>query len=111
VDPSLSRDERSLQRFFNTSAFRLPSGFAFGNLGRNTGTGPGQINFDFATFKNFPVDGEGRRTVQFRAEFFNVMNSPQFATPNRTFGTPQFGTITDVINDNRDIQMGLKFIW
>jgi len=107
----LSRDERTLERFFNTAAFRLPTGFAFGNLGRNTGIGPGQVNFDFAVFKNFKFESEGQRALQFRAEFFNVMNTPQFATPNRTFGTPQFGTITDTINDNRDIQLGLKLIW
>jgi hypothetical protein len=107
----LPRDQRTLERFFNTAVFRLPAGFAFGNLGRNTATGPGQVNFDFATFKNFPLGAEGKRMLQFRAEFFNILNTPQFATPNRTFGTPQFGTITDTINDNRDIQIGLKFIW
>ncbi len=107
----LKRDQRSVTRFFDTSAFRLPAGFAFGNLGRNTGTSPGQVNFDFAAFKNFPVGGERGRIVQFRAELFNIMNTPQYATPNRIFGTPQFGSITDVISDNRDVQMGLKFIW
>ena len=35
------------------------------------------------------------------------MNHPQFQIPERTFNTPQFGTITSTINDNRDIQLGL----
>jgi hypothetical protein len=111
INPNLPRNQRTLDRFFNTAAFKLPSGFAFGNLGRNTDIGPGQVNFDFATFKNFPFGEGSKRMVQFRAEFFNLLNTPQFATPNRIFGTPQFGTITDTINDNRDVQMGLKFIW
>ncbi len=111
ISPELPRSQRSVDHFFNTAAYKLPSGFVFGNAGRNTGESPGQINFDFAAFKNFPLRGEGKQVLQFRAEFFNLMNTPQFATPNRTFGTPQFGTITDTINDNRDIQMGLKFIW
>ena len=69
------------------------------------------MNFDFSVFKNIPIDSESKRALQFRAEFFNLMNTPQFQVPNRTFGTPQFASITETINDNRDIQLGLKFIW
>src|SRR5262249_33264197 len=111
ISPDLSRDERSVERFFNPAAYKLPVGFAFGNAGRNTGTGPGHVNLDFAVFKNIAIDSEARRKLQFRAEFFNFTSTPQFQVPNRTFGTPQFASITETINDNRDIQVGLKFIW
>jgi hypothetical protein len=111
LNASLPSDQRTVQAWFNTSAFVLPAGYAFGNVGRDTGTGPGQINFDFAAFKNFSVDAEGKRRLQFRVELYNILNHPQFAPPNRIFGTPQFGTISAVVNDQRDIQMGLKFIW
>ena len=111
ISPHLSADERSPQRFINAAAFAIPAGFAFGNTGRNVGTGPSQTNFDFSVFKDVPFDAEGRRKLQFRAEFFNVMNTPQFQIPNRTFNTPQFGTITETINDNRDVQLALRFLW
>ncbi len=110
VDPNLSSGQ-TVQQWFNTSAFVLPAGFAFGNLGRNNLIGPGQVNFDFAAFKNFYVDAEGKRRLQFRAELYNIANHPEFSPPNRLFGTPQFGTISSTINDARDVQIGLKFIW
>ena len=111
VSPDLPRSERSPLRFINAAAFAIPAGFAFGNTGRNVGTGPSQTNFDFSLFKDFAFDGEARRKLQFRAEFFNILNMPQFQVPNRTFNTPQFGTITETINDNRDVQLALRFVW
>jgi len=109
ISPDLPGDQRSVQRFINPAAFRIPDGFAFGNTGRNVGTGPSQTNFDVSVFKDFPLGEE--RKLQFRFEAFNVMNTPQFQIPERTFNTPQFGTITSTINDNRDIQLALRFVW
>jgi hypothetical protein len=110
----LSRSERSLARFFDTSAFAVPDPFSFGNAGRNTGEGPGQVNFDFSVFKNFPFNSDATghfrpNYIQFRAEFFNIANTPQFQIPNRVLGTPQFGTVTDVVNTARQTQLALKF--
>ncbi|MBI3682753.1 MAG: TonB-dependent receptor [Acidobacteria bacterium] len=111
ISPDLPSDQRSPQRFINAAAFAIPAGFAFGNTGRNAGTGPSQINFDFSVFKDFAVASDGSRKLQFRAEFFNILNTPQFQIPARTFNTPQFGTITETINDNRDVQLALRFLW
>jgi hypothetical protein len=111
ISPDLPSNERSPQRFINAAAFATPAGFAFGNTGRNVGTGPSQTNFDFSVFKEVALDGEGRRKAQVRGEFFNVLNTPQFQIPNRTFNTPQFGTITETINDNRDVQLAVRIIW
>jgi len=111
ISPNLPASERSPQRFINAAAFSIPAGFAFGNSGRNVGTGPSQTNFDFSVFKDFAFDRDGRRKLQFRAEMFNILNTPQFQIPNRIFNTPQFGTITETINDNRDVQLALRFVW
>lgn len=113
-DFHLPRSERTLSRFIDTSAFAVPAPFTYGNAGRNTGEGPGQVNFDFSLFKNFNLnpDSTGHfrpNQIQFRAEFFNIMNTPQLFIPNRIFGTPQFGSITDVVNSARQIQFALKF--
>ncbi len=111
ISPDLPSDQRSVQRWLNAAAFRIPDGFAFGNTGRNVGTGPSLTNFDVSIFKDIPLDSEGKRKLQFRTEFFNIMNTPQFQIPNRTFNTPQFGTITETVADNRDIQLALRLIW
>ncbi len=111
VSPDLPSEERSVNRWINAAAFRIPDGFAFGNTSRNVGTGPSLTNFDVSIFKDIPIDSEGRRKLQFRAEFFNIMNTPQFQIPNRVFNTPQFGTITETVADNRDIQLALRFLW
>jgi hypothetical protein len=114
-DPRLSSSERTLQRFFDTSAIALPNPYTYGNAGRNTGEGPGQVNFDMSFFKNIPLSelhGNFRpQTLQFRAEFFNIFNTPQFDIPNRLVGTPQFGTITGVVNNQRQIQFSLKLLF
>jgi hypothetical protein len=111
IPPELPSDQRSVRAWLNPAAFRIPDGFAFGNTSRNVGTGPSLTNFDVSIFKEIPIDREARRRLQFRSEFFNVMNTPQFQIPNRTFNTPQFGTITETVADNRDIQLALRFIW
>lgn len=110
----LDKSERTPQRFFDTGAFAVPASFTFGNAGRNTGEGPGQVNFDFSLFKNFRLnpDSSGHfrpNELQFRAEFFNLFNTPQFHIPNRIFGNPQFGSITDVVNTARQVQFAIKF--
>jgi len=114
-DPTLPDDQRSLQRWFDTSAVALPAPYTYGNAGRNTGLGPGQVNFDMSFFKNIVLtENKGNfrpDTLQFRAEFFNIFNHPQFDIPNRLVGTPQFGTITGVVNSQRQVQFSLKLLF
>jgi carboxypeptidase family protein len=91
-----------------------------GNLGRNSLIGPGMSNLDFSLFKNNRIRSisEGFN-VQFRAEFFNVFNRANFASPtdNRTVfdqnGTPisSAGLITSTQTPSRQIQFALKLIW
>jgi hypothetical protein len=64
------------------------------------------VNLDFSLMKNFKFGEE--RQVQFRSEFFNIVNHPTFDLPNRAFGTPQFGTIFRALATQRQIQFGLR---
>jgi hypothetical protein len=91
-----------------------------GNLGRNTLIGPGLANLDFSLFKNDRIRSISEScSVQFRAEFFNVFNRANFASPvdNRTvfdqtgIPTSSAGLITSTQTPSRQIQFALKLIW
>ncbi len=85
---------------------------AYGNFGRNVLYGPGLYDVDFSAFKNFRI--RERATVQFRSEFFNLLNTPAFMNPNATITNSNFGTITSTKNglsDNRQIQFALKLLF
>jgi hypothetical protein len=102
--------EQRLGAWFNTSCFSQPAAFTFGDESRTDPTirTDGIRNFDVSLFKNFPFGPEGRFVLQFRSEFFNVFNTPQFGYPNQTFGTSQFGQVTSQINNPRLIQFALR---
>lgn len=102
-DPRLDNPDPSL--WFNTAAFVRPANFTFGNAGRDTITGPGFNSFDFGVMKNNRFGENGN--VQFRAEFFNLFNHPNFNLPNNTFDSAQFGRIFSA-QRAREIQFGLK---
>ncbi len=95
-----------------------------GNAGRNSIVGPPLFNFDLSVYKNFPVKKISESgNVQFRAEFFNILNHPNFAPPLPFFGQKQAllfkddGTSTNkggleaTVTQPRDIQFALKLIW
>src|SRR5436190_23931183 len=96
-----------------------------GNAGRNSVVGPGLFNLDFSMYKNFaaPKISESFK-VQFRAEFFNVLNHANFGPPLPFFGastaqlfnpdgssTGAGGLQAPVVTQPRDIQFALKVIW
>jgi outer membrane receptor protein involved in Fe transport len=97
-----------LANCIDPSAFAVAT-YAYGNFGRNVLFGPGLYNVDFSAFKNFRV--AERATVQFRSEFFNLLNTPALSNPNATLGTSNFGTITSTKHDNREIQFALKLLF
>jgi hypothetical protein len=92
--------------WINKSAFALPTTGVYGNAGRNSITGPGYNDIDFAAFKNF-AKGDNPQLVQFRIEIFNLANHPQFFLPNKFMDSPQFGTISRA-RDPREIQLALR---
>src|SRR5215510_6754047 len=96
----------TVDRWFDISAFKTPAQFTYGNSGRNILYGPGRVNFDFSLFKQFRVTEI--LNLQFRTEFFNLFNTPQFDLPNAAIGASNAGTITGVVGSPRQIQFGLK---
>ena len=116
--------ESKLNDFFNAGAFCAPSaignGFDFGDSGRGIVYGPGQHNVDLAVIKEIPIKGftEGSH-LEFRGEFYNAFNTPQFAstttvqgaTQPTAVGTLNFGQINTLSVAPRLIQLGLKYIF
>jgi carboxypeptidase family protein/TonB-dependent receptor-like protein len=98
--------------FFDPCAFVLPPAGTFGNLGRNTVAGPSFYNVDFSMAKNFAL--RERMHLEFRAEFFNILNHANFSAPsNVVFNSQRLrsgnaGVITTTATANREIQFGLK---
>jgi hypothetical protein len=80
----------------------------FGNAGRNIGVGPRYSDWDFSIFKNFRVTES--KDVQFRAEFFNILNHPNFRLPDSDVSSPTFNTIQAALPP-RVIQLALKFLF
>ncbi|MBI3684420.1 MAG: TonB-dependent receptor [Acidobacteria bacterium] len=111
----LPSDQRSIERWFDISAFAVPGQFIFGNAGRNILTGPNTTQLDVSVFKNFPIHERFR--LQFRSEFFNIANTPQFNTPAAGIGNPTAGRITvagskpTLQRTSRQIQFALKLYW
>ena len=103
-------------QYFNPKAFIQPTPGTYGNVGRDTLTGPGIAEVDFSALK--VVNVTERVRVQFRAEFFNILNHTNFGTPNTVVytaatGAPSgtAGVITSTSTTSRQIQFGLKLLW
>ena len=107
-DATLPRGSRTIDRWFNTDAFAMPTRGTYGNSGRNIVRGPGTNNIDFSLLKNHYF-GEGGN-VQFRAEIFNLPNHPNFSMPNRDFGTRNFGKIFSA-RPSRQVQFSIKIYY
>ena len=80
-----------------------------GNLGRNTFRSAGYSDWDLSLAKDTTL--YERLALQFRAEFFNILNQHAFSSPTRTLGSPGFGIATSTQFDPREIQLGLRLIF
>jgi hypothetical protein len=93
-----------------TCSFGDPAPGSFGNSGKGLGRAPNFKNLDMSIGKEFRVTE--RQHLEFRAEFFNMLNHPNFGPPTANIDAPAtFGAITRVINTPRNIQLGLKYFF
>jgi hypothetical protein len=117
-DGNLPRGQRSVERWFDPSCFPLPDRVVdpvrggtyipFGNAANGTIVGPGVLNFDLSLFKSVYLGEEMR--FEYRAEFFNAFNHPQFFNPSSGVPSTSAGVIFNA-RESRQIQMVLKFIF
>ncbi len=114
----------TVKQWFNPAAFDAPAAGTFGNVGRDTLTGPGLSELDLSLAKSTTIHEPLR--AQFRAEFFNVLNHSNFTTPNPVVfssgptpktptaavqASPTAGVISATATTSRQIQFGLKLLF
>jgi len=104
-NPNLPSSQQTTARFFDTAAFTVAPQFTLGNASRNPVRGPHYRNLDMALIKRV-LFGEGR-SFEFRAEVFNLTNTPPLGAPATVVGAEGFGSITSA-GDPRVIQFGGK---
>jgi len=107
-DPLLEASQRSTAQWFNTAAFAVAPQFTLGTSSRNPVRGPAYRNLDMSLIKRTAIAESV--TLEFRAESFNVTNTPPLGAPNVVFGTAGFGSITSA-GDPRVIQFALKLLF
>ena len=108
--------QQTLNNYFNMSCFTTPPvigadglGTAFGNSGTGIVDGPGQANVDISLAKTFPLPWpKERSSIQFRAEFYNTFNHPQFADPDNNLSSASFGLISSASVNPRVGQLAVK---
>jgi carboxypeptidase family protein len=105
--PILAKGEQSIDRWFDTSAFAVPQPFTLGSDSRTQPNlrGPGTKRFDLMLSRSQQI--KERVNLQFRAEFFNAFNTPQFGEPVGGVTNRDFGRITSS-GGGRSIQLGLR---
>ncbi len=108
----LPSSQRTIDHWFDATAFVAPPIYTFGNSGRNILRGPGTKQIDLSLFKEFALTE--KRRAEFRAEAFNALNTPQFNNPNASIGFSGVAKITSAGSPtvyqrtSRQIQLALK---
>ena len=106
ANPSLPPAQRYPAHYFNTAAFASAPQFVIGNASRNPVRGPAYRDLDLALTKHTRISELA--DLEFRAEVFDITNTPAFAQPNGSFGSAAFGSITATTTDPRVVQFALR---
>jgi hypothetical protein len=99
----------SLTEYYDVTAFAPVTTARFGNSGRNTLRGPGVINNDLSLFRDFGITERFKLT--FKAEAFNLTNTPHFGAPDANVNDTAFMQISSsagTLADQRSIRFGLR---
>ena len=97
----------TIKEWFNPVAYTLPAPYTYGTSQRNSLFGPGTVNWDQAVYKNWAF--RERFNLQFRAEFFNILNHPDFDIPASNISVHSTaGVISDTVNSARDLQFAAR---
>jgi len=108
IDPTAGWNS-NIDGWWNPAAFSRAADGKHGTLGRNAGTTPGILAWDFSTLKDFKII-EGHK-VQFRFEAFNIMNHPVWGNPDSNVASATFGTIRGTRTNMRNLQFALKYVF
>ncbi len=108
ADGNLPKDQRTIDRWFDLTAFASPAQFTFGNSGRGILVGPGNFNVDAGIHRQFAISE--RYKLTFRWEMFNSFNRANFVSPNSAIGNAQAGQISATA-PARIQQAALKFVF
>jgi hypothetical protein len=104
-DPSLPSDQRTVQRWFDTSVFSQPANFTFGNAPRSLLRGAPIATTDATLEKNFSLTE--RWKFDLRGEFYNLLNHAIFNIPGATFGAADFGVVSSA-RPGRTVQLAAR---
>jgi len=105
---NLPSSQQTISEWYDIACFVAPPPYV-GNTGRNVLIGPGLTTWDLGADKDFRLTE--RFGLQFRSEFFNVLNRANFGLPSASIGATSAGTITSVITNARQIQFALRLHW
>jgi len=105
---TLSVSHQGPSLWFNPNAFTA-SIYQYGNSPRDPIVGPGTDALNLSLRKSFKMPFNEAHSLEFRAEAFNVFNTPQFANPDNGFGDGAFGQVTSTKLDSRELQIALKY--
>jgi len=97
----------SQHQFINASCFVAPTPGELGNASRVPVTGPDFVNSDFSAIKDFALPWH-EAGLNFRAEFFNIFNHPEFGAPINDINQPGFGAVNSTVNNPRLVQLAMK---
>jgi hypothetical protein len=110
-DPTGAGGAARIDQYFNKNAFAIPPANApFGNVGRNAFRTPDFWQWDLGVNKNFRIPVREAMMLQFRSEFFNVLNHTNFVAPTADITSAAFGTIRSTYSP-RQIQFALKLLF
>ena len=99
-------DNPTVELWFDKTAFVLPAQFTYGTSGGSILREDSYKTLDFSLFKQFSI---GMHRLQFRAEAFNLTNTPSFNAPNTAIDTAAGGRVTSTSSSPRQMQFALKY--